>query len=451
MRSARILLVSLFAAFAVASPAAAGTVSVSGGVLKLEGGSDYTDVEGGQQGGDFNLYDYAETLEMGTGCTFDSPAPPIIGPIDGERSITCKGVTAGVEVTVGGEENFVYISSTLPKRLTGGDGMDQLIGSGSGVTTATGGGGGDYLSGGEAADDLDGGTGSDSLRGRGGTDRLVGGEGNDGLQGDDVACCYEDEGGPPPEAPPTSADVLEGGPGDDQFDSPDGADKLSGGDGRDTVFIESDKAITLKIGAGGYDVEDAAVFGADANVTGDERDNEISTGRGKDTIDPGNGVDKVSSGGGEDTISVRDGAKDTVSCGDGADRVTADAQDEIESSCEVVDKGAGPVGPGTPPPPPVVAPLVTPTDLKVKVKRKGRRITLTGRLVLPAGAAPALCQGGGVRLEIKGIGRRTIRRGTVLSGKCAFTVKLKGKASKRVRVTARFAGTPSLAPIVRVG
>jgi hypothetical protein len=96
-------------------------------------------------------------------------------------------------------------------------------------------------------------------------------------------------------------------------------------------------------------------------------------------------------------------------------------------------------------PAPVIT-LLSPTDLKVSVKRKGRKITLRGRLVLPAGAPPTLCTGGGITVEVKGVGRKTIRRGTVLNDKCTFTVKLSGKAKKRLRIKSRFAGTPALAP-----
>ncbi len=54
------------------------------------------------------------------------------------------------------------------------------------------------------------------------------------------------------------------------------------------------------------------------------------------------------------------------------------------------------------------------------------------------------------RPEIKGLSRKTVRRGTVLNAKCGFTVKLKGTGKRRkVRVRAYFAGTPGIAPIGR--
>ena len=69
--------------------------------------------------------------------------------------------------------------------------------------------------------------------------------------------------------------------------------------------------------------------------------------------------------------------------------------------------------------------------------------------MLPAGAPSSLCEGGGVTLQIRGVRRRAVRRGTVLDGRCAFTMKLKAKGRRRIRVKAYFAGTPSVAPIGR--
>jgi hypothetical protein len=453
MQRARILFASLLAALFAASPAMAGEISVEDGVLRITSDGGTVDVEAIQEDSDFFVFDWSYEIKVGEGCTLDNPEIPVVGAPTGndERTITCKGVTDAVEVQTSGRGNYVYVFSELPKRFTGGEGADTLVGSGPGNVIATGGEGDDYLSGGSGTDSLDGGAGNDELSGRSGSDTLTGGDGNDDLQGDDGGdCCFEEEeeGHAPPEPSPASPDVLDGGNGDDKFRGPDASDRLSGGDGSDTIFIGSRTPGSLKLGDGGFDVENITVYGGDATVTGDPRDNKIFTGGGKDTVDPGAGADKVDTGSGDDSVNARDGAADVISCGDGADRVVADPADEIESSCETLDRGAGLIVNGIPVAPPVAVapPIVIPSDLKVTSKRKGRRVTLRGRLVLPAGAAPSLCAGGGVTLEIKGVGRNTIRKSTVLDAKCAFAIKLKGKAKKRLRIKSRFAGTPGLAP-----
>ena len=50
--------------------------------------------------------------------------------------------------------------------------------------------------------------------------------------------------------------------------------------------------------------------------------------------------DTVYGGDGNDRIFVRDGEQDVVDCGPGYDRVRADFQDIVDSSCEVVRRAA---------------------------------------------------------------------------------------------------------------
>lgn len=448
MKGARTTVASLLATLAVAAPASAASVSVEGGVLKINGGSDYVDLDATQDGTDFSIHDWSYELEAGDGCELDSPELPVLGSVGEERTMTCSDVTASVHATVGGQGNWVYVSSDLPMQLEGGPGGDALFGFGAGAVTAIGGAGDDQLGGGTGTDRLDGGEGMDYLSGGDGTDHLTGGEGADELIGDASMCCFEGEEGEAP-ALKNTPDVLEGGAGNDRFRGIEPVDVLTGGEGRDAASIESEAPITVALGAGGLDVESVEVRPGDATVRGDARVNEIRTSDGKDTIDPGAGFDLVESGRGDDTVTVRDGFPDVVNCGEGADRVVADTQDEVEASCETVERAAtAPVAvtPGAPAP---VSTLIAPRDLKIAVKKQRRGVVLRGKLLLPAGAPTALCKGGGISLEVKGVGRRTIRTGTVLSGKCTFTLKLKGRAKKKVRVKAFFAGTPALAPVSR--
>ena len=435
----RVALATLLASLAAAAPASAGEISVGGGVLRIAGGNGFVDADVRQDGASFVVDDYGQSLEPGAGCRTE--VPEVVGPI-GDRRITCTGVTAAVEATVGGEGNFLMITSDLPKRLRGGDGVDTMIGNGAGQTIALGGPGDDYLSGGSGDDRLEGGPGDDGLRGGAGVDTALGGEDDDFLQGDGSGCCAEPTADLPP--PAGTADVLDGGPGSDRFAEIEPADRLSGGDGRDTASFFGNGALDLTLGAGGLDVENVSVELADATVRGDGRANEIVTGEGKDAIDAGAGFDKVITGRGDDTVTVRDGFPDYVDCGEGADRVVAEPADEVDASCEVVERADLPAAaPGTPAAPSAIAP----SDLKVSARRKGRRVTLRGRLVLPAGASTSLCKGGGVTLEVRGLRKRLVRHGTVLDGRCAFSVKLKAKVRRRIRVKAYFAGTPAVAPI----
>lgn len=430
---------------ALAAPASAADVHVDGGVLRLEGAS--IDADATQDGDSFSIYDYMGTLDPGDGCELDVPEAPLLGSLF-DRTITCTGVTTAVEVRLEaegeGEGNFVYVHASLPKRLHGGPGSDILIGSGPGVTEATGGAGRDDLSGGDAADVLDGGEGGDGLRGGGGVDRLIGGPGDDHLTGDaGGSCCFEDR---EIEAAPAAGtpDVLDGGEGSDSFDNVEPADVVSGAAGRDTVTVLSKSPVSLVLGDGGIDVENLVVSGGDATVRADARPNEITTYGGNDTIDPGGGFDEVGTGAGDDTVNARDGSPDYVRCDDGTDRVVADADDDVDSSCETVERAAAPA-----PAAPAAAAPVAPTGLKVSARRKSRRVTVRGRVMLPAGTPASLCRGGGVMLQIRGARPRTLRRGTVLNDRCRFTVRLRGSGKRRLRVKASFAGTPSLAPIAR--
>ena len=438
-------LATLLVTLAAAAPAPAAEISVSAGVLRLDGTGQAVDVDITQDGASFAVVDYAQSLKAGAGCTLDTPEPPLIGPL-GDRTFTCTGVTAAVEAQVGGQGSYVNVLADLPKRLRGGPGDDALIGQGSGPTEASGGDGQDFVGGGAADDVLEGGPGEDGLRGGGGADRLSGGDDGDSLVGDDSGCCA-DASGPAVEETPAAAgtaDVLDGGAGPDDFEA-EAADRVTGGDGRDTARFSGKAPVTVVLG-GALDVENVSTEQGDSTITGDARANEIRTGEGRDTVDAGGGFDKVQTGPGDDTVRARDGFPDFVECGDGSDTVVADAADEVESTCEAVDRAAAPAAPapGTTP----AASLIAPSDLRVGVRRKGRRVTLRGKLVLPAGTAPSLCTGGGVTLEIRGLGRRVRRRGTVLDARCAFTVRLRSKGRRsKLRVKAYFAGTPAVAPI----
>ena len=259
-----------------------------------------------------------------------------------------------------------------------------------------------------------------TLRGAGGDDyltvygapaRLEGADGDDYLRGG------------------AQADVLDAGPGRDLLSTGGGDDSLSGGDGRDTLQADTDKAVTVALA--GIGVEVVLTGYKDDVVTGDERFNEITTADGKDTVDPGGGSDLVDAGADDDTINARDGAVDDIVCGEGADRVVADPDDFAGADCETVERAALPVA---------AAPGPPATTLQLQARWRRNRLLVSGR-VLPASG----CEGGGITVSVAGLGKRVRKVGTTLRRDCTFAVRIRGKG-RRARVSASFAGTPSLSP-----
>ena len=80
-------------------------------------------------------------------------------------------------------------------------------------------------------------------------------------------------------------------------------------------------------------------------MLGNEDDDYLEGGYGRDTVDGGPGDDRVfgnqgrdalAGGDGDDRISAVDGAVDRISCGPGRDTVIADADDVVARDCEAV-------------------------------------------------------------------------------------------------------------------
>ncbi len=95
-----------------------------------------------------------------------------------------------------------------------------------------------------------------------------------------------------------------------------GNDEIRGGAGRDLICArEGDDVVRSRAG---NDVVDGGV--------------------GADDIDPGAGRDVVVGRGGDDVVFVADGELDLVLCGTGTDRVVADRKDDVNSSCETVER-----------------------------------------------------------------------------------------------------------------
>ncbi len=95
-----------------------------------------------------------------------------------------------------------------------------------------------------------------------------------------------------------------------------GNDEIRGGAGRDLICAREGDDL-VRSGAGS-DVVDGGV--------------------GADDLDPGTGRDVVVGRGGDDVVSVVDGESDVVLCGTGLDRVLADRKDDVNPSCERVER-----------------------------------------------------------------------------------------------------------------
>jgi Ca2+-binding RTX toxin-like protein len=291
-----------------------------------------------------------------------------------------------------------------------------------------------------AADTLDGGPGSDHLSAGGGADRVIGGEGNDLLYGDPLPESDEEgdfaarnhESGPPGD------DTLEGGAGNDRLYGGGGADSFSGGAGIDTATLEGGGADKLTADieilegsegndelTGGPGPDELLGRGGNDRIAGLDGDDGLDGDEGNDVIDGGAGADALDGGPGDDTILARDGVADRITCGDGIDRVTADVADQVESTCEYVDKPGSVTGPGLPP---AGAPPAGVLTIKGKSKKSGRKQTLTvsGKLT-----GTTLCQGV-VQVTVKNL--RPAGGSATVKPDCTFSVKLVGTAKRKKKM-----------------
>jgi Ca2+-binding RTX toxin-like protein len=341
--------------------------------ISLCGGQGADRLTGGDAG-DFLLGEGGSDTILGGGgndvvitdrfvCT-DETAPPAANDVEGE----------------GGNDSL--IGGLGADNMDGGDGGDNLFGArvedgvdGDAGEDLTGGAGDDVLVGHDGSDQLDGGGGADQLNGGDGDDEVLGSDGDDLLnmtvnqsfssgkdrlvttdQGDDVL-----NGGP-------GDDRLNGGPGDfvlnfglagsiDAFEAntPNGADDLIGGPGRDTVSYVK-LALPVQGSIDGAPNDGSAGEGdnvrADNEVLmGGSAGDTLVGGTAGDTIDGGNGGDNVDGGAGDDSLAggldsggdrvVGGGGSDSLDGGPGDDSLDGqDGTDAVEGGSGT-DTGAG--------------------------------------------------------------------------------------------------------------
>lgn len=145
-------------------------------------------------------------------------------------------------------------------------------------------------------------------------------------------------------------DLLTGGSGNDQLAGGDGSDWFVGGSGTDVVDYSDRTAnvsVTPEFGYEGDDGEFAEgdhVWGDIEGAIGGAGDDYFSEGGapaefvggdGNDTIELQSEGGSVDGGAGADQIDTLNGVPNAVDCGSGTDVLTADPTDDAESDCEL--------------------------------------------------------------------------------------------------------------------
>lgn len=298
----------------------------------------------------------------------------------GDDLLSVAGLRAGVTgqggiahaILFGDDGNDVLVGGRVSDLLQG-DGGDDVVRGGAGGDRMGGGSGDDALIGGDGIDELNGGTADDVLVGDAGEDRLIGAAGADLLSGGterDTVQYQEfrfvlDESTPAPfdgrSVPVARAGVrvrsgdgscTDGGPEDEVTGVRAAPIKeVSGSCGGRLIGGRRDEVLgDVEIVVGTL-VSDVLIGGpADETLFGD---------RGDDQLEGGGGTDSLLGDVGNDKLLLRDGATDLGAlCGAGTgDQVFADADDPVDATCELVDRGSPTAptatgGASVPPPPP---------------------------------------------------------------------------------------------------
>ncbi|MEO0328950.1 MAG: calcium-binding protein, partial [Pseudomonadota bacterium] len=299
-----------------------------GDTLVGGGGADILD---GGIGFDFASY---QTSSEGVIVNLQTGITGLGGDETGDSFISIEGLHGSVH-----SDNLV--ASDSGSILDGNEGDDTLTG-GTSDDIIFGGSGDDIISGEAGADTIDGGAGNDTVTyqtslssvtidlsadfandAAGGDaagddlaniENVIGTDFNDSLTGD------------------ATANILQGGVGDDRLVGLGGADTLIGGAGRDVAdYSVSDAAVEVDLvagtGDGGdsegdtlFEVEDVIGSSQDDMLLGDANDNELIGGEGDDEIRGADGDDTLDGGAGNDVLEGGIGA-DAIDGGAGTDTV----------------------------------------------------------------------------------------------------------------------------------
>jgi Ca2+-binding RTX toxin-like protein len=273
--------------------------------------------------------------------------------------VHCPDPITQIAISAGAGDDSVVNQASLPTTISGGDGADNLTGSG-GPETIDGGPGNDRMTGGADVDDLHGGDGDDFISTAGEfTDRVTCGPGFDTVDADDsdqVAADCERITGRTGGGGAGGGDGAGGGGGGSSGRPPlqvfpllqPGACErvVNGTDGHDIALNGGEQGDTL-LGRGGNDLisglgGDDCLFGGDGRdrlsggagddfvagerdvdrLAGDDGDDRMTGGDGVDRVAGGAGADTMAGGAGRDRMSGG-GQRDLMNGGSGPDRIVA--------------------------------------------------------------------------------------------------------------------------------
>ncbi len=200
----------------------------------LDGGFG-ADLMAGDTGDDLYVVDnYADSVQENSfegNDTVQASISFVLG--DGVENLVLTG-TQAIDGT--GNEGFNFITGNdAANELSGLGAHDTLVGNG-GDDSLHGGIGLDSLLGGDGNDLLDGGSDDDTLFGGYGFDTLLGGDGNDRMLGNTGSDLLDGGNGDDNERGGQGNDVVLGGTGDDSLYGDIARDTVMGGDGNDTLF-----------------------------------------------------------------------------------------------------------------------------------------------------------------------------------------------------------------------
>ncbi len=248
------------------------TVSLSGGVITISGGTANDNATVSISGGNVSVVQPGLETETFAASSVDS--------------ITFIG-RAG--------NDFFENTTSIPSRAFGQAGDDTLIG-------------------GSGNDTLAGNVGNDVIRGNGGVDRLIAGNGNDNVEGGEGNDTILGTAG---------LNTLRGDAGDDLIFGGNDVDMIFGGDGADQLSGNGDNDV-IRGGSG----NDSVFAGpGDDNIDGEGGNDNLFGQVGNDDVQGGVGNDRVVGNGGNDTL--RGGAgNDFLSAGTGDDDLFGDAGDD---------------------------------------------------------------------------------------------------------------------------
>ncbi|HEX8106062.1 MAG TPA: calcium-binding protein, partial [Solirubrobacteraceae bacterium] len=250
-------------------------------------------------GGEFPLGDEVRVIGSAAADTIRFAGKDVLLNGDGDADVTTTNVEALAAEGRGGADRILGGDATLPLRLDGGDGGDELAG-------------------GTAADTLEGGAGDDIESGNGDADTFKEGAAPNGAD-------TLDGGGSPFDRIDYSQrtagvridldDVADDGAAGEADDVRDSFEYVAGGAGNDTIVASQSRfASFVMTGAGGNDA-----------ITGGDQFDDLSGGDGNDTLTGNGGSDDFRGGLGDDVQRGGDGADDFFE----SDAGTANGADDI--------------------------------------------------------------------------------------------------------------------------